>query len=124
MLLRQGAHRLGERLAEPFEVDQLLDPLVVVVAHGAFGHPEAPAGPRLHRAGPEVTGEQVLPDPVEPAGTVDALVPEPEAGGEGLGERLRHQLRGRLGIQRPPREEPEHRLGVALEQQAEQLRLT
>ena len=66
----------------------------------------------------------MLPDPVEPPGTVDALVPEPQAGGERLGERLRHQLRGRLGIQRPPREEPEHRLGVALEQQAEQLRLT
>jgi hypothetical protein len=44
-------------------------------------------------------------------------------GRERLRERLGHQLRRGLGIERAPGEEREHRFGVPLEQHAEQLRL-
>jgi len=105
LFLRQAVHRLGKRLAHAFEVDELLDPVVVVVVHGSLGHPQSPPGPGFDRTGSEVPRQQVLADPVQPPGPVDALVPEPAAGRERLRERLGHELRRDFGIERAPGEE-------------------
>ena len=95
----------------------------LVVVDGSFGHPQSPPGPGFDRTGPEVPREEVLADPVQPPGPVDALLSEPAAGRERLRERLGHELRRAFGIERAPGEEREHRFGVPLEQHAEQLRL-
>ena len=102
LLLRQDADRLPDRPAERLEVDQLLDPVVVLRADARSGIPRRPGPARPPRAGRTARAGARR----SRRATQRRRRPRRGTGarGERLGEGLGHELRRGLGIEGSPGE--------------------
>ena len=118
----QGLQGLGQRLADRREIDQVLDPFVVLGRKLPFGHPDATASARVDPSVPEEASQPVSSDAVDPRHAVHPLVGVGLPRGEGLGEGLGRQLGRRLRIQRAAREVAEQVFGVSPIQLGERVR--